>query len=787
MLKNYLKIAVRNLKKDKGYTFINLTGLSVGLAVCLIIALFIQFHLGFDKFHEKSDRIYRIAKEESKSGQVQRTGNMQGPLASTLAEELPEVEEAVRLQTVGKTLVTVRNESFYEENILRTDPSFFKIFNFPVLQKTTENPLDDKNSIVLTEEAALKFFGTDDPLGREVILDESDRYTVTGITKTPSKQSHIDFSMVVNVPDSLYGINLMDWNRISAFHTYLLLNEGADSDQALAKVPKVLEGKVLEKTLKESAYFLQPLTDIHLGSDLNWELLSDRVMSINYLYLFGIIGFFILLIASLNYINLSTARATTRVKEVGVRKAAGAGQNNIFWQFTGEILLLTILAAIISLGIAELLLTQVNALMGLELQPAVLWSPAFLSGFILIIFLTGFLSGIYPAVMLSSFKPSDILKGGKNIFSRGGLRKSLIVFQFTVSMLFIISTLIIERQLDFLQNKNLGLNPEQVLNISLETSSSKQAAQSLLDEFGQLSGVESYTASMGVPATDHTRLFLFLNEDDEEPSPVYFNQTDENFLSTMKIELLSGRNFQPTDAEKSGSIAIVNQTLIENMGWSPEGAIGRKISFYEIIGVVNDYHFESLEKEISPALMRYLTGEPRFISARLNTANISATMAQIEENWKQMVPSAPFQYSFLDDTFNNLYHSEKKLGTLFISFALITIIIACMGLFGLVAFMASKRSKEIGIRKVLGASVANIVALLSKDFVKLVMLGFVIAIPIAWYAMNQWLSDFAYRIEIGAGIFVLAGSAALIIALLTVSWQSIKAATANPVNSLKSE
>jgi putative ABC transport system permease protein len=787
MLKNYLKITFRNLKKDKSYTFINLTGLSVGLAVCLIIALFIQFHLGFDRFHEKSDRIYRIAKEESQSDQLQRSGNMQGPLARTLANEIPEIDEAVRLMGVGKTLVTVDGESFYEEDIMRTDPSFFKIFNVTQLQKNTEDLLSDKNSIVLTEEIANKYFGNEDPLGKTITLNEIDDYTITGVVQDLPAQSHFHFTMLINIPDEMYGMNVMDWNRFSAFYTYLLLDQNTNPEQVLAKVPQVLKGKISAGGLSNIAYFLQPLKDIHLRSDLSFELNANRIMSISYIYLFATIGFFILLIASLNYVNLSTARATTRLKEVGVRKTAGAGRSNLFWQFTGEILLLTFFAALLSLGVAELLLNQVNALMNLELSTAALWSPGFLGGFLLVVFLTGFLSGIYSSLMLSSFTPSDVLKGSQKVFSGGGLRKGLIVFQFTVSMVLVIGTLIIDRQMSYIQNKNLGLNPDQVLNIALETNSSQSSAQSLLDELSQIPGIESYTASAGIPATDHIRLFLFFNEDDEEPTPVYFNQVDQDFIQTLGMALTSGRNFTPSDFEQERTKALVNRSLIDQQGWTPEEAIGQKVSSYEIIGVLQDYHFQSLENEIEPALITTLSNDPSFISARLNSENISSTMGQIEEIWQQINPSAPMQYSFLDSTFDSLYRSEQQLSILFSGFALITIIIACMGLFGLMAFMASKRAKEIGIRKVLGASVANIIALLSKDFVKLVILGCIIAIPIAWYAMNLWLADFAYRIEIGAGIFLLAGGVAILIALLTVSWQSIKAAVANPVESLRSE
>jgi len=463
------------------------------------------------------------------------------------------------------------------------------------------------------------------------------------------------------------------------------------------------------------------------------------------------------------------------------------GKSVLFWQFSGEIILLTLIAAAISLGVTELLLTQVNVLMGLELSSTALWSPGFFTGFLLTVFLTGFLSGFYPSLVLSSLNPSEVLKGSQKVLSGGGLRKGLIVFQFTISMILVISTLIIDRQMSFIQNKNLGLNPEQILNIALETNTSKSNSQPFIDELNQIPGVETLTASTGIPGTDHIRLFLLFNETDEEPTPVHFNQVDRHFTETMDIKFEAGRNFTDSDYEQNRTKALVNHALIDEQGWTTKEAIGKKIDSFEIIGVLEDYHYQSLQNEIEPALLTTLSGKPQFISARLNSENISTTMSQIETIWQQVNPSTPFQYSFMDNTFESLYRSEKQLGILFSGFALITIIIACMGLFGLVAFMASKRAKEIGIRKVLGASVANIVTLLTKDFIKLVIVGFVIAIPIAWYAMNQWLADFAYRIEIGPGIFALAGGAALVIALLTVSWQSIKAALANPVESLRSE
>lgn len=787
MIKNYLKIAFRNLRKDKSYTFINLTGLSVGLAVCLIIAIFIQFHLGFDTFHSNSENIYRIIKQDTRSGQNQKRGNMQGPLGTTLVEEIPEVKSAVRFRAEGEQLVTIGNEIFYQNGLLMTDPEMFEIFDFEVLQGNKDLLLANENSIVLSENTAQKFFGDTNPIGQQVILDEENNYTVSGIIENAPMQSHLNYTMIIRIPDQMRGTNVMKWNLMSAFYTYLLLEEDQDPSAVIAKIPSVLEGKLNDETLDRTKYMFQPLTDIHLTSDLGWELFSDRIFSMNYIYLFGIVGIFILLIAAVNYINLATARASRRLKEVGIRKTAGAHRLNLFWQFTGEVLMITFIAAGFSLGITELLLPSINNLMGLELSSATIWSPFFIFGFIGVVFLIGFTSGIYPALILSSFSPSDIFKPSNKMLAGGSLRKGLVVTQFAISMTLVISTLIIDQQLDYFQSKNLGLNPDQVVNIELEAEGAQNKAGIFADELAKIPGIESYTISNRYPGVGGIRVYLFLNENDEEPTPVHFNSADPNFLKTMGMEIVSGRNFNDSDAQKEENFILANQTLIDNMGWTDEEAVGKKISRYTVLGVIRDFHFESFQNEITASAIGPIGSEANYVSARLNSQDIPATMTQIEESWKSIAGAYPFQYSFMDQTFDDLYRAEQRLGVLFTGFALITIFIACMGLFGLVAFMASKRTKEIGIRKVLGASVTNLVALLSKDFVLLVVAGFILAIPIAWYAMNQWLANFAYRIEIGAGIFILAGAAALVIAFLTVSWQSVKAAVANPVESLRNE
>lgn len=787
MLKNYLKIAYRNLVKDKGYTFINLAGLSLGIGVCLIIAIFIQFHLGFDQFHSNSENIYRIVKEEARTNETRKAGNMQGPLGKTLVDEIPEVKSAVRFRPESEQLVTIDNKVFYQDGLLRTDPEIFEIFDFKVVQGNKDRLLEDNTSILLSEDTAQKFFGSTNPIGQQVMLGEETTYTVTGIIQNPPAQSHITYSMITRLPDELFGTNIMEWNRISAFYTYLLLEENQNPSDVLAKIPSVLEGKLSEENLAKTTYLFQPLNEIHLKSDLGWEMFSDRIFNINYIYLFGIVGTFILLIAAVNYINLATARASRRLKEVGIRKTAGAHRSNLFWQFTGEILLLTFIAAGLSLGISELLLPGVNNLMGTQLTSGAIWTPFFISGFIVVIFLIGFTSGIYPALILSSFNPADVFKPSNKMLSGGGLRKGLVVAQFAISLTLIISTLIINQQLDYFQSKNLGLNPEQIVNIELEADGAQKKARLFADELANIPGIESYSISNTIPGVGGIRVYMILNESDEEPTPVHFNSADPSFLTTMAMELVAGRNFLDSDLQKKENFILANQTLIDRTNWSYEEAIGKEIGRYTVLGVIKDFHFESLQNEISPAVIGPIDSDANYVSARISSQNISETMNQIEESWKTVAGAFPFQYSFMDHTFDDLYRAEQRLGTLFTSFALITIFIACMGLFGLVAFMASKRTKEIGIRKVLGASVANLVALLSKDFVLLVLTGFLLAIPVAWYAMNQWLANFAYRIDISPKIFIIAGLITLMIALVTVSWQSIKAAVANPVESLKNE
>lgn len=786
MLKNYLKIALRNLKKDKIYTLINLSGLSIGIGVCLIIFIFLQFHIQFDLFNDKADQIYRVTTLDSgPNGDERRSANMEGALAQTLIDEIPEVEASVRMLGVGKTLITVNNENFYEDKILRSDQAIFDIFTFPFRQGNPETALSNKSSIVLTKDAAKKYFREQNPLGQEIIFNERSSYTVTGVVENPPLQSHIDFSMVINIPDSISGRSVMDWNWLRSFYTYILIDEDASSTDVSSKIPSVLEGKM---SLGDTEFNLQPLKDIHLKSEIDWELQPEGIFSINYIYLFSIIGILILSIACVNYVNLATARATTRLKEVGVRKAVGAQKVNLLRQFSIEILLLTFLSALISLVLVELMLPYVNELMNLNLSSSSIWSPYFIVCFTLFISVVGLISGIYPAFILSSLKAVDILKGKGKMLSGEGLRKGLVVFQFSISMILIISTVIINKQLTYIQEKNLGLNTDQVLNISFESTKTKEIGTTFLGRLKSYSNIHSVSGSNDLPGISGSNYYLYPFEDKEQPMVARYYNIDASFLETFEIKIIAGRNFNELDAKLEEIPVIVNETTVKQMGWAPDEAINQKIDRYHVIGVVKDFHYESFEQEIRPIVMAPLGNRnPRFISARIGPSDVSATMDWVREEWGEIAKSYPLEYSFLDNTFDNLYRSQQRLGTLFTIFAIITIIIACLGLFGLMAFMAAKRTKEIGVRKVLGATIIDIMALLSKDFTKLVLIGFVIAAPISWYAMSKWLQNFAYSTNIGIGAFAISVFLAVSISLIAVGGRAFKAANVNPVESLKSE
>ncbi|WKN41102.1 ABC transporter permease [Tunicatimonas pelagia] len=806
MIRNYLKITLRNLANQKLYTFLNVLGLSIGIASCLMILLYVHHELSYDAFHEKAERIYRVGLNGKIADQEVFTTNTTPPLAYTAVEEFPEVENATRIYTHwGNQVIRYGETVISEEDVYMADSTFFDVFSFPLLAGDAATALVDPTSIVIPEDVARKYFGDEPPLGKTLLLgSDKTPHTITGVLEKLPDNSHVHFSMLRSMSAVEYSRDDGWFNN--SFQTYLLLHEGASSESLEAKLPGLVAkyvgpevqqflGVSLEDFFEQGnkyGYFLQPLLDIHLHSDLQDELEPNG--DITYIYIFAAIGFFIILLACINFMNLATARSANRAKEVGVRKTLGSMRVHLIRQFLSESVLLSLIATVLALVSAGLLLSPFNNLAGKEISSALFAEPWFLLSLLSLMLLVGLLAGSYPAFYLSSFRPVEVLKGKlKAGMKSSGVRNVLVVFQFFISITLIICTLLVYQQLEYTRTKNLGFEKENMIIIDGAWRLDKGKQEALRQDLASQSAIVDASISNNVPpGVNNTTIFRKKGEEQDILVSTY--DVDYNHLPTMKIELLEGRNFSrdfPTDT----AAILLNEAAVREFGL--DDPLSEEIRYFgggeygshldlKVVGVFKDFNFETLRNNIRPlALM--LTTQGSKISVRTAPGDVSATLATVEELWGQYASEEPFQYSFLDEDFDALFRAEQRLGQVFSVFTGLAILVACLGLLGLAAFMAEQRTKEIGIRKVLGASVANVVVLLSKDFTKLVVVAFIMAIPLAYFIMQSWLKGFAFKISIGPGTFILAGGAALLIAWLTVSWQSIKAASANPVKSLRSE
>lgn len=800
MLKNYIKIAWRNLTRHKSYTLINTLGLTIGMACCVLISLYIKEELSYDTFHEKADRIVAVGVE---GGFFNRSLSTPYPLADAMVDEIPEVEQAVRMDGTGTLNLSRDGQNFTViEEGKYAEPSFFDVFSFDLLRGDERQVLSAPNSIVLSRSSSRQLFGNEDPIGHSLFWQQRDTLIsleVTGIVEDEPQNSSIGYS-------ALISYETMEQDRLdpTAWSSYYLATFAVlQSPESLNSLPAKLDTLAnrhyedRESTASSRSFFSLPLKDYHLS-----EASRDDGFTGNrtYVYLFGSVALFILLIAGVNYVNLATARASLRSKEVGVRKTLGALRKQVAAQFIGESVILTVTAYIFGCLIAIEILPLFNQLFGTSL----VWHSniEFLLWLVLAAIAIGILAGFYPSVYLSRFTPSQVLRsqqGGRP--SDSLLRKGLVVSQFAIALVLIIGSMIVYQQLQYTQTKDLGFNGDQVVMVDLPNREAWNQSEVLRNNLAQYAGIEKLSVSMGAPGEFNIRLAN--NVDSLAPGnkvssedPIVFAPAvvDYNFLELLDINLVAGRNFSPDRGSDVEQAYILNEKGAEMLGWTPEEAIGKAFGEGgggEVIGVVEDFHISSLHDDIEGIYLQLNSSTSFYTSgivlAKLKAQQIGDALDKIEAEVAKFSPNTRFNYEFLDDKFDAMYRTEQRFGKIVGLFTMIAIIIACLGLYGLAAFSAERRTKEIGIRKVLGATVANVVGLLSKDFVKLVALGFLIAAPIAWYAMNRWLADFAYRIEIGPGIFALAGGAALVIALLTVSWQSIRAATANPVDSLRSE
>ncbi len=806
MLKNYFKVAVRNLWKNKGYSALNILGLAVGLATCLLILLSVVDELSYDKFNKKANRIYRVDADVKFGGTHWDLAVSADPMGATLKNEFPQVEQYVRFRNYGGFRVRKGNENLQENKVIYVDHSLFDVFTLPLVSGNASTALADPKSIVITESIAKKYFNTADAVGKTLTIDDTSAYTVSAVMKAIPAQSHFnyDFFVPLNSNESKRG-NWLSYN----FNTYIVLKEGADAKQFERQLRGVVDKYVgpqaqsvlnasmedLEKNGSYVRFALTPLTRIHLHSDKTSELGANG--NIQYVYIFSAIAIFILLIACVNFMNLSTARSSNRAKEVGVRKVLGSKKNNLVSQFLIESILVSFIALILALGISAIAVPYFNQLSSKEVEIGLFVKPWLLPSLILLVVIVGLLAGSYPSFYLSSFQPIEVLKGRlAGGFKASWLRSSLVVFQFVISLVLIVGTVVIYSQLMYIKDKRLGFEREQVLVVQNGYALGDHA-KTFRDQLRNINGVESVTMSGYLPTGDSRNDSpLFPDASLNQKSAVSMQNwyVDEDYIPTMKMEIIKGRNFSKEMLTDSSAV-IINESAAKLLPF--EDPINKTLYYlediqtkatkpYRIVGVVKDFNFNSLRQQVSP-LALFKAEERGSFAIRFKASDIPLLVSQVEKNWKGIAPNQPFSYSFMDDDFSRIYNSEQRVGQIAITFSLLAILIACLGLFGLVTYAAEQRRKEIGVRKVMGASVASIVNMLSKDFIKLVAIAMIIAFPLSWYFMNKWLQDFAYRINVSWWIFALAGVIAIAIAFITVSFQAMKAALINPVKNLRTE
>ncbi len=808
MLKNYFKVALRNISRTKSYSLITIAGLAVGLASCFLIFLFVRFELSYDRFHAKARQIYRVAMDHGfiAPGRLFRHTRSCAPIAPALLKEFPEIVDAVRIDNPIKrnTQIFVRKENDWikEEKFILADSSLFSIFSFPFLKGNPERALEEPFSLVLTEEMAQKYFGSEDPFGKVISVQRRDafisasrqssvfHFKVTGVVKNvpPNSHFHFDFVIPFNFLNTLYDFNYLEnWGSFN-FVTYILLRPDASADELEKKFPAFVK-KYMDGNDRQQSMFLQPLTRIRLYSNLLGEL--EPTSDVKYLYFYSTIGFLVLIVACINFMNLSAARSSLRTREVGMRKVIGAQRGQIIGQFLGESVILALLALPLAIVLAELFLPLFNGIVNRSMVIRYFADIKTTLAMIAITLLAALISGIYPAVLISACQPVKVLKGISDTGrGRSWTRSILVVAQFAFSIFFIALTFLVVKQLNFVRHKDLGFDRELVGYINLPSRDMSQQADSLKNELLRDNLIK------GVSVSGH---FLFKSientsvwwEGAPQDTEVYMSgmSIDSEFLATMGIPLVAGKNFSP---EQSMSY-MLNETALQALGWrNAEEAIGRPFEYGsnprgEIVGVVRDFHFKSLHEKIQPLVLHNSRRFVRHLLVKIGPGNVNTALQHMRKAWKSFEPDLPFEFVFLDDLLNTLYQNDQRTKTIFAVASFLTIFIASLGLFNLASFSVIQRTKEIGIRKVLGATAPKIVAMLCRDFIRLVAVANIIACPLAYYAMSRWLQNFAYRVNISLYPFLISGILAVTIALATVLFHSLRAARSNPAESLRYE
>jgi putative ABC transport system permease protein len=805
MLKNYIKIAIRNLLRNKGYTFINIFGLATGIVCCLLILVYVQDELSYDKYHEKSDLIYRVVNAGVIRGNQIEMPLVSGPWGPAMVEEMPEVLKAVRVKPPdSRWVISYEEQKYPEKGVYFVDPTFFQVFDVEMVVGEKTTVLDAPYSMVISEEMAEKYFGQEDPIGKILVGDNWMNFNITGIMKKHSPNTHMDYDFLVNFEtlnraidpinkQLYYGDLSQEWQNFRVF-TYILLDDNADPDTVEDKMRVMLEkrlGMILRTAGVELNPYLQKLTDIHLKSDLEGELGPTGDES--YIYIFSAVAVFILLIACINFMNLSTARSENRAKEVGIRKVVGADRRQLIQQFLGESFTFTLVATVIAGTAVLVLLRPFNAIAEKNISVSGLLNGQTILLLIGLVIIVGMASGSYPAFLLSAFRPADVLSGKKHKGSSGGLlRKILVVVQFAISVFLIIGLTVIFGQMRYIKNRPLGYDKKNILAVPLSDPSPRSMYDAYKTALLSNSQIASVTAASTIPGgLFGIALLRPVGSPANENLTLQWMVVDYDFVSTFGLELLEGRDLSRDFTTDLNRALLMNEEGVEQFGVASGLDLrltGGGPGDLPVVGVLKNYYFKSLHQRLEPFVM-FLGEEQGFnwVFIKTTEENMPQVMRFAEQEWRRINPGHPFEYTFVDRNNDMMYHSEMKLSRLFTIFTVLALYIACLGLFGLASFTVVQRTKEIGMRKVLGASVSGIIVILSKEYVKWVALANVFAWPLAFYFLQRWLAGFAYHIDLSVFAFIVSGALALGIALLTVSVQTIKAATANPVESLRYE